>query len=182
MSGSRPTACRSSSMTPRWSGSRASPAVVADTAAAELARHGVASLADVLAALPATAFLDVELKVVPGPEVAAVLTAARGASPARAVVSSFDPQALEAFAGQAPGWRRWANVLWLDEGIVALAGELGCGGIAAAWGAIGRRTAALVSAAGMDLAAWTVTRRPTFERLARLDVAAACLEGSLLDR
>jgi glycerophosphoryl diester phosphodiesterase len=114
--------------------------------------------------------------------VAAVLAAARGVSPAHAVVSSFDPEALEAFAGHAPDWPRWANVLWVDEGIVALAGELGCRGIAAGWGVIDRRTAGLVSAAGMDLAAWTVTRRPTFERLTRLGVAAACLEGSLLDR
>jgi glycerophosphoryl diester phosphodiesterase len=158
------------------------PAAVTELSGVELARHGVPSLADVLAALPARSFVDVELKVVPGPEVAAVLAAARGASPARAVVSSFDPDALEAFAGHAPGWPRWANVLWVDEGIVALAGELGCRGIAAAWGAIDRRTAGLVSAAGMDLAAWTVTRRPTFDRLARLDVAAACVEGSLLDR
>lgn len=155
---------------------------VTELTAAELAGHGVASLADVMAALPASAFVDVELKVVPGPEVAAVLTAARGASPAHAVVSSFDPEALDAFAGRAPGWPRWANVLWLDEGIVALAGELRCRGIAAAWRAIDRRATGLVRSAGIDLAAWTVTRRPTFERLERLGVTAACVEGSLLDR
>ena len=157
-------------------------AAVVDTTAAELAGHGVPALADVLAALPQGAFLDVELKVVPGPEVARVLTKARGPAPARAVVSSFHPEALEAVAAVAPGWARWANVLWLDEAIVGLARDLGCRGIAAAHGAIDRRTARLVDAAGLELAAWTVTRRPTFERLARLGVTAVCVEGSLLDR
>ncbi len=157
-------------------------AVVADTAAADLARHGVPALAEVLAALPPSAFLDVELKVVPGREVARVLTAARGAAPTGAVVSSFHPEALQALAADAPGWVRWANVLWVDDGIVGLARELGCRGIAAAHGAIDRRTARLVEAAGLELAGWTVTRRPTFERLARLGVAAVCVEGSLLDR
>ncbi len=157
-------------------------AVVADTGAAELGRHGVPALADVLAALPPSAFLDVELKVVPGPEVARVLTALRGPNPANAVVSSFHPEALEALAAHAPGWARWANVLWVDDGIVGLARELGCRGIAAAHGVIDRRTARLVEAAGLELAAWTVTRRPTFERLTRLGVAAVCVEGSLLDR
>lgn len=157
-------------------------AVVADTPAAELAGHGVPSLADVLAALPPGAFLDVELKVVPGPEVARVLIAARGPAPVNAVVSSFHPEALEPIAADAPGWARWANVLWVDEAVVGMARELGCRGMAAANGAIDRRTAGLVRAAGIDLAAWTVTRRPTFERLARLGVAAACVEGSLLDR
>lgn len=155
---------------------------VAETAAAELARHGVPSLADVLAALPQGAFLDVELKVVPGPEVAHVLVTARGRNPAAAVVSSFHPEALEAVAADAPGWARWANVLWVDEAVVGMARDLGCRGMAAAAGAIDRRTARLVRAAGIDLAAWTVTRRPTFERLARLGVAAVCVEGSLLDR
>lgn len=158
------------------------PLAVAETPAAQLAAHGVPSLADVLAALPQGAFLDVELKVVPGPEVARVLTAARGPAPAGAVVSSFHPEALEAVAAVAPAWPRWANVLWIDEGIVGLARELGCRGIAAAYGAVGPRTVRLVEAAGLELAAWTVTRRPTFERLARLGVSAVCVEGSLLDR
>lgn len=157
-------------------------AVVAETTAAELARHGVPALADVLTALPASTFLDVELKVIPGPEVAHVLTAARGPAAANAVVSSFHPEALEALAADAPGWARWANVLWVDEAIVGLARDLGCRGIAAAHGAIDRRTARLVEVAGLELAAWTVTRRPTFERLAHLGVAAVCVEGSLLDR
>lgn len=154
---------------------------VDEMTAAELHRSGVPSLADVLAALPETAFLDVEFKVTPGPETAAVLVAARGDVPGRAVVSSFDPEALQAIAAVAPGWPRWANVLWVDEAIVSLAAALGCRGIAAAWGAITPRTARLAAEAGMDLVAWTVTRRPTFARLARLGLAAACVEGGLLD-
>ncbi|MFI5261960.1 MAG: glycerophosphodiester phosphodiesterase [Candidatus Limnocylindrales bacterium] len=155
---------------------------VAAMTAAELVQHAVPALADVLAALPPAAFLDIELKVVPGPETAAVLVSARGVTPERAVVSAFDPDALAAIGRLAPAWPRWANVLWLDEAVISRARDLGCRGISAAWGAIDRHTAGLVADAGMDLAAWTVTRRPTYERLGRLQVAAACVEGSLLDR
>jgi len=158
------------------------PLVVAETPAATLAAHGVPSLADVLAAVPAGAFLDVELKVVPNPEVARVLIDARGPAPAHAVVSSFDPEALAAIAAQAPRWGRWANVLWVDAPLITLARDLGCRGLAAAHGGIDRRTAGLARDAGLDLAGWTVIRRPTFERLAGLGVVAVCVEGSLLDR
>jgi len=158
------------------------PARVDALTAAELQRHGVPSLAEVMASLPAAAFLDVELKVVPGRETASVLTAARGAGGARAVVSAFALEALEAIATWAPDWPRWANMRSVDAAAVGLAAGLGCAGIAAAWGAIDPRTAGLVADAGMALAAWTVTRRPTFERLARIGVAAVCVEGSLLDR
>jgi glycerophosphoryl diester phosphodiesterase len=40
---------------------------------------------------------------------------------------------------------------------------------------------ALAAAAGLEVAAWTVRRRPTYERLARLGVVAICVEGAALD-
>jgi glycerophosphoryl diester phosphodiesterase len=36
-------------------------------------------------------------------------------------------------------------------------------------------------AAGLDIVAWTVRRRPTFDRLARLGVKAICVEAAALD-
>ena len=158
-------------------------AVVADTAAAELARHGVPSLADVLAALPPSAFLDVELKVVPGPEVAP--RPHRGARPGpgrrrRLVVPPGgtrgprrDRTRLGPLGQRAVG-RRGASWAWRGTWAAAASPPPTAPSTAA--------PRASSSAAGLDLAAWTVTRRPTFERLARLGVAAVCVEGSLLDR
>jgi len=147
-----------------------------------LGKHGVPTLAEVLAALPAKALLDVELKVVPDRALAEVLLAARGPAPARAVVSAFDPDALRVAGELLPGWRRWLNTPWLDEDVVTEALRLRCAGIAAEWRAITPATARSVHAAGLELAAWTVRRRPTVERLARLGVVAVCVEGAPLDR
>ena len=67
--------------------------------AADLAAFGVPSLADVLGALPAGAFLDVELKGEGhGDATSEVLLAARGTAGMRAVVSSFDPPTLASMA------------------------------------------------------------------------------------
>ena len=39
----------------------------------------------------------------------------------------------------------------------------------------------LARAAGLEVAAWTVRRRATFDRLTRLGVAAVCVEAAALD-
>ena len=142
---------------------------------------GVATLADVLAALPRRAFLDVELKEDVGPAVVEVLAAGRGPNLDRAVVSSFEPAALERVARKAPAWPRWLNRWDLEPASIALAVELDCVAIAAEWHAIDPRSAARVRSAGLDLVAWTVQRRPTFDRLARLGVLGMCVEGAALD-
>jgi hypothetical protein len=38
-----------------------------------------------------------------------------------------------------------------------------------------------VAAAGLDLATWTVRRRPTYRRLERFGVVAICAEAAALD-
>ena len=157
------------------------PERVADLPARALEDLGVPSLADVLAAVPRRAFLDVELKGDQGRAVVEVLAAGRGAELHRAVVSAFEPDALERIGSLAPGWPRWLNVEDLEPATVATARELGCRGIAAPWDAIDATTAARVRAVGLDLAAFTVRRRPTFERLARLGVMAVCVEAAALD-
>ncbi len=142
---------------------------------------GVPTLAEVLAAVPRRAFLDVELKGDYGRAVVEVLAAGRGAGLANAVVSSFQPETLERVAGLAPTWPRWLNTADLTPATVAAARDLGCRGVAAEWRAINPGSAARVRAAGLDLAAWTVRRRPTFDRLAGLGVVAVCVEATALD-
>lgn len=153
---------------------------VAELRAPELALLGVPSLAEVLLHLPRHAFLDVELKEDAGRAAVEVLAAGRGSTLEHAVISSFESGALRRVGLLAPAWRRWLNAAVLDRAVVGRALELGCAGIAAEWHAIRPATAALVREAGLDLAAWTVTRRPTLARLSRLGVAAVCVEGAAL--
>lgn len=153
--------------------------------AAELARHGIPTLADVLGVAGPGPFLDVELKGEPVPAVVGVLEAARGSAVApglaRAVVSSFEPDTLAWLGEERPGWARWLNAVDLAPATIALAVELGCLGISADWRAIDARSAGLVRAAGLELAAWTVRRRSTAARLDELGVAAICVEAAALD-
>jgi glycerophosphoryl diester phosphodiesterase len=154
---------------------------VASLTPEELAVHGVPTLEDVLAAVPRRAFLDVELKGDPGRGAVDVLTAGRGPGLERAVVSSFEPGTLERVGRLAPSWPRWLNTVDLLPSTIAAALELDCRGIAAHWSAIDKRTAAAVGDAGLELAGWTVRRRPTFARLDRLGVTAVCVEARALD-
>ena len=149
--------------------------------ASALEELGVPSLADALAALPHRTFLDVELKGDPGRAVVEVLAAARGAELHDAVVSSFDRGALERVAGLAPAWPRWLNADDLAPATIAVATELGCTAISVDWHVIDAAALRRMAAAELDVAAWTVTRRPTYARLARLGVIAICVEGPALD-
>jgi glycerophosphoryl diester phosphodiesterase len=142
---------------------------------------GVPTLAEVLRAAGRRAFLDVELKDDPGPAAVEVLAAGRGPELHNAVVSSFDRQALAGVAHRAPSWPRWLNASILDAGIVADALALGCRGVSIDWRALDAAAIDLARAAGLEVAAWTVRRRTTFDRLARLGVVAICVEGAALD-
>ena len=149
--------------------------------ARDLATFGVPALADVLAALPLDAFLDVELKGDPGVEaVVAVLEAARGPTPERAVVSSFEPATLEQVGILRPDWPRWLNADDLEAPTIALAVSLGCAAIAAEWPAISTTSTVRVQAAGLALAGWTVRDPAELERLDALGVVAVCVEGPAL--
>lgn len=147
----------------------------------DLGAAGVPTLAAVLHAVPPSAFLDVELKGEHGPAVVDVLVGGRGPSLADAVVSSFEVDTLDRIGSLMPRWPRWLNTEDLSPATVSAARDLRCRGIAAEWRSIDRDSAARVRAAGLDLAAWTVRRRPTFERLAGLGVVAVCVEAAALD-
>ena len=150
---------------------------------AELAAAGVPTLAAALAAVPAGAFLDVELKADNhGAGTGAALRAARGESPDRAVVSSFDVRILARVGGSRPGWRRWLNVRDLRPATIEIASGLGCVGVACAWRAINERGIDRVRTAGLVLAAWTVSNAVTSRRLERAGIEAVVAEGEALDR
>ena len=111
-----------------------------------------------------------------------MLAAGRGPALENAVVSSFERAALERVARLAPSWPRWLNAPWLDAGrrwrppgISAAARSRSTGG---------RSTSATIEtarAAGLERRAYTVRRRSTFDRLARLGVIAICAEAAALD-
>ena len=158
------------------------PERVADLSGDELAAAGVPTLAEVLAAVPAGAFLDIELKGDPGVErVVAVLEAGRGTELRNAAVSSFTPETIEAVGRLRPRWHRWLNVIDLSPGTLATAATLGCRAIAAEWHAIDLPAVARARRMGLDVVAWTVTRRAVFERLRSLGVTAVCVEAEALD-
>jgi len=147
----------------------------------ELGDIGVPTLAAVLAAVGRRPFLDIELKLDTGRIGVEVIAAGRGPALERAVVSSFHPYALEPIARLAPAWGRWLNSHTLAPGVIETAQALGCTGVAVQWRALDERSVALVLAAGLEVIAWTVRRRPTFDRLARIGVGAMCVEAAALD-
>ena len=150
--------------------------------AAELTAVAVPTLSGALAMLGPDPFLDIELKGdAHGDATAAVLRAARGETGDRAVISSFDPPSLVAMADRLPGWTRWLNAEDLSPATLSLALGLGCSGISVLWGEITPASSRRVREAGLDLAAWTVRRRATFDRLERLGVVAQCVEAAALD-
>ena len=149
--------------------------------AVALAALGVPTLREVLAAAGRRAFLDVELKGDPGPAVVEVLAAGRGPGLENAVVSSFERAALARVARLAPAWPRWLNASWLDPATLATAADLGCRAVALDWRAIDEATIETARSAGLEVAAYTVRRRSTYDRLARLGVVAICAEAAALD-
>jgi myo-inositol-1(or 4)-monophosphatase/deoxyribonuclease-2 len=154
---------------------------LADMTVDELEALGVPTLADSLAAIPRRAFLDVELKEDLGRAAFEALVGGRGPGLERAVVSSFDAAALERIGGLAPTWPRWLNAHDATPATIAVAVQLGCRGISVEWHALDTAAITHALAAGLEVTAWTVRRRATFARLARLGVGAICVEAAALD-
>ncbi len=142
---------------------------------------GIPTLDDVLRAVGRRPFLDVELKVDAGLAGVEILAAGRGPELHNAVVSSFDRAALEGVGRRAPAWARWLNTKQLDAATIADALSLGCRGVSVEWHALDAEAIERGRAAGLDIAAWTIRRRATSDRLTRLGVVAVCVEGAALD-
>jgi glycerophosphoryl diester phosphodiesterase len=154
---------------------------VGSLTAAELAVHGIPTLAEVLAAAGPGPFLDVELKGEPMPAIIDVLEAGRGRDLDRAVVSSFEPPTLAWLGRVRPSWPRWLNALDLGSLSIAIATDAGCSAISADWTTIDEEGIARARDAGLEVAAWTVRDLETHERLEALGVVAICAEAAALD-
>ena len=157
---------------------------VALLGAAALALLGVPTLAEVLSTVGRDAFLDIELKAPPNDEFIRVIEAGRGGGESRlhrAAISSFDPDILAWIGTRRPAWPRWLNTRELEAATIDRAIDLGSEAVAVLWRALDKRSVAEARAAGLDVIAWTVRRRPTFDRLARLGVTAICVEAAALD-
>jgi glycerophosphoryl diester phosphodiesterase len=151
-----------------------------DLTAHEMRKAGVSTLEEALQALGGDAFLDIELKDAPATDLVPLIERARGPALSNAAISSFWPAVLDAVRGLRPGWPRWLNAPFLNDATVQLARGLGCRAISVEWHAVDRPSLALARDAGLEVAAWTVTRRATFDRLARMGVGAVCVEGPAL--
>ncbi len=149
--------------------------------ASALQAIGVPTLWEALTAVGRKAFLDVELKSVIGPAFVEVMAAGRGPGLERAVVSSYDPTALDRVGHLAPNWPRWFIADRLDDDAIVTASRLGCRAVAAGWRSLDAGSIGAATTAGLEVAAFTVRGRSTFDRLARLGVSAMCVEGAALD-
>jgi glycerophosphoryl diester phosphodiesterase len=155
--------------------------IARETSSAELQRHGVPHLADVLAALPADAFLDIELKEAPTAAMLDAIDRSRGALLHRAVVSSFETSVLMEVRARRPGWPVWLNKVVLNRYTIGAARAVGAAGVATRFPSVKAASVASARAAGLSVAAWTITevaRRAQFEALG-LD--AVIVEGDALD-
>lgn len=161
------------------------PAMCRALPAAELARYGIPTLAETLAAIDARrpgAFLDVELKGTDhGDATAAVLRAARGDSPRDAVVSSFEDAALVAMGALLPAWSRWLNADDLSAATIDRALRLGCSDVSVQFRGIEPDGLAAARASGLDVAGWTIRTRADAARIAAFGLLAICVEDEALD-
>jgi glycerophosphoryl diester phosphodiesterase len=151
-----------------------------DLTAQEMQDAGVSTLEDALAAIADESFLDIEVKDGPADDLVALVERARGNTLANGVISSFWPAVLEAVQRRRPDWPRWLNTPFLNEATVQVARDLGCRGISVEWHAIDEGSVVLARESGLDVAAWTVTRRATVDRLVKLGLVAVCVEGAAL--
>jgi glycerophosphoryl diester phosphodiesterase len=156
------------------------PEPVGELPATELAALGVPRLDAVLDALPRRAFLDIELKESFGRPLIEVLAAGRGPDLKDAVISAFDPAILVRIHDLVPGWPRWLNASNLTRTTVARAVEIGCVGVSVEWAALNRTNVRTAHAAGLQVAAWTVTERSAWTRLVGFGLAAICVEDEAL--
>lgn len=148
--------------------------------AAALGGYGIPRLAEVFEALPAEAFIDIDLKVEPSRSLVDVCIAGRGTAPERAAFDSMDPAVLSTLRELAPGWPRWLGTESLDAAVVATASAAGCQAISAEWQAIDPESARQVIDAGLQLAAWTITEPGLVGQMARLGVTTVFVEGDAL--
>ena len=145
--------------------------------AVELQRLGVPSLIDVLGTLPATQFLDIELKEAPLPDFFRALRAWCRETSARFVISSFHEHALREVGLRAPEWSRWLNVETPYADLETRALKLGVDGVALEKSLLTSGRSAGLESRGLERAVWTLRTREDLSYLAVPGLVAACVEG-----
>jgi glycerophosphoryl diester phosphodiesterase len=163
------------------------PLTCSTLTAAQLAEHGVPTLAEVVKAIGCEFFLDVELKE-PVESALDVLELERGrvdddgqSVVRNTVLSSFHAPILAWLRIRRPAWVRWLNALDLSPLTIELATSLGCAAISANWQAIDADGVARAADAGLEVAAWTVRELADYQRLEALGVTAIIAEATALD-
>ena len=151
------------------------PRRVRDLSVAELAGLGVPTLAEVLAAMPATTLIDLELKEQPTDALFADVVAARGAEADGVVISSFHRGALHAVEERAPDWSRWLNAESAPEAEQATA--LGCVGLSVSMDLLSDASISRWCDAGLEIAAWTLRDVQGAAWAGDLRLTALCVEG-----
>ena len=151
------------------------PRRVSALSVGELVGLGVPTLAEALAAMPATTLIDLELKEQPTDALFATLAAARGAEAEGVVVSSFYPGVLRAVEERAPGWSSWLNAETVAE--AERATELGCVGLSVAIDLLNDESISRWRAAGLEVAAWTRRGVQGARWASDLRLTALCVEG-----
>jgi len=151
------------------------PRRVRDLSVTELADLGVPTLTEVLAAMPATTLIDLELKEQPTDDFFTTLVAARGPEAEGVVISSFHPGVLRAVQERAPGWPRWLNAETTAEAEQATA--LGCVGLSVSMDLLNDASISRWRDAGLEVAAWTLRGMQGAAWASDLRLTALCVEG-----
>ncbi len=151
------------------------PRRVSDLSVTELASIGVPTLAEALAAMPATTLIDLELKEEPTDDLFVTLIAARGSEADGVVVSSFYPEALRMVEERAPGWARWLNAETPAEAEQAV--QLSCVGLSVAIDLLNDASISRWREAGLEIAAWTFRGVEGATWASDLRLTALCVEG-----
>lgn len=156
------------------------PRAVRKLSSETLSSLGVPSLREALAVLPPDLLLDVEVKEAPHDEIFSVIRELRGDAAEGLLFSSFDEEVLRKIQERAPEWPLWLNVEQVTPSLLDQAFALGVSGLSIEKGLLATNLAREVTAAGLELAAWTLRSRADREHLAHPGLSAACVEGEAL--
>ena len=151
------------------------PRRVSELSVSELDGIGVSTLSEVLADMPDTTLIDLELKEQPTDAFFTTLVAARGPNADGVVLSSFSPSVLRSVERHAPLWSRWLNAESAAEAEEAV--RLGCDGLSVAMDLLSDANLSRWNQAGLEVAAWTLRDVADASWASDLRLTALCVEG-----
>jgi glycerophosphoryl diester phosphodiesterase len=156
------------------------PREISELSSEVLRALGVPSLHDALAVLPPDLLLDVEVKEAPHDELFTLIRELRGEGAEGVTFSSFDAGVLRKIHERASEWPLWLNVEQVTPSLLNQALALGVSGLSIEKGLLATDLAREATAAGLELATWTLRSRADREYLAHPGLSAACVEGEAL--